>query len=272
MDLNPPAFGGWRTCNDTMCSRTPTLNSPQEWLAACFTVFNPLIRAPIILCQPEAIGAETVSLGKWLFSRKQKLTQCLQALPSKPSLSQPSLPVRKTELPNLTALIACKSQSLAALSPTCVIHILYIGTYFNIEYVTWGEMQPLSLMLLLWGGCEGRGGGGSDWACCQRHVGCWGEEPGCLMAQDSVRENNMGLVRVTEMGKPRVSGGSGSASLPASGSLQDLILGIKLLPGLKLSNSWGKAVSCGSRLAESWQSHLGAHSPAQRQVSEITAI
>lgn len=71
------------------------------------------------------------------------------------------------------------------------------------------------------------------------------------MAQDSVRENNMGLVRVTEMGKPRVSGGSGSASLLASGSLQDLILGIKLLPGLKLSNSWGKAVSCGSRLAES---------------------
>lgn len=160
MDLNPPAFGGWRTCNDTMCSRTPTLNSPQEWLAACFTVFNPLIRAPIILCQPEAIGAETVSLGKWLFSRKQKLTQCLQALPSKPSLSQPSLPVRKTELPNLTALIACKSQSLAALSPTYVIHILYIGTYFNIEYVTWGEMQPLSLMDTALGRLWGEGGWG----------------------------------------------------------------------------------------------------------------
>lgn len=46
----------------------------------------------------------------------------------------------------------------------------------------------------------------------------------------------MRLARVTEMGKPRICGGSGSASVPASGSLLGIILGVNLLPSLRLNN------------------------------------
>lgn len=130
------AFEGRKTCNAAACSRTPTLHPPQERLAALNSIQSPH-RAPGILCQPEAIGAETVSLGKPLFSIKPELVKRLLLLPSRPGFPQPSPPVLMTAPLKPTTY---KSQGLTAISPTYVVP--YIDIYLNIRYVRW-DATPL---------------------------------------------------------------------------------------------------------------------------------
>lgn len=76
IDLNSPTFEGRKTCKDTVCYRRPTLNSSPEWLAGDCAAFSPLSGHPPssakqFKAETEATGAETLSLVKRLFSRKQ---------------------------------------------------------------------------------------------------------------------------------------------------------------------------------------------------------
>ena len=135
------------------------------------------------------------------------------------------------------------------------------------------------------GGGERAGAGLPAWACRP----CWvlrrgagqprgarpGPGAGCRLqaawgAALPRRGNKAGLTSITEMRKPRVCGGSGSTCLWVS-SGQAFKCSATAKPQAE-QESGANAVSCGSGLPESWQSQLGAHSPVQTRVSEVTAI
>lgn len=108
MDLNPPAFGGRKTCKDTVCYRRPTLNSPQEWLMAGCAAFRPLTGHLPSSANLKQLGQKHLVWESDFSLESRELAKCLPPLSSKLGFSQPSLPVRMTGPPYGTALILYK--------------------------------------------------------------------------------------------------------------------------------------------------------------------
>lgn len=96
------------------------------------TQHQPPHRAPAVLWQPEAIGAETPSLEKWFFSRQQGLSENFSPLSLRPVSSQPSRPVRMSGPPYPNKSPGWE-QSLPPIS-LIYIYDIYIYIYIFISY------------------------------------------------------------------------------------------------------------------------------------------